>query len=66
MEIHIGYSEALIGKRMTENNITNADRREGRLLEDNVGNAFGQQDRVVIPLDEEDSFGRESSAQSPV
>ncbi len=30
---HEEYAEALIGKRMTENNITNADRRENGLLE---------------------------------
>jgi len=30
---HEEYAEALIGKRMTENNITNADRREDGLLE---------------------------------
>ena len=30
---HEEYAEALIGKRMTENNITNADRGEGGLLE---------------------------------
>ena len=33
---HEEYAEALIGKRMTENNITNADRGEGRLLEEIV------------------------------
>ena len=31
---HEEYAEALIGKRMTENNITNADRGENGLLEE--------------------------------
>ena len=33
---HEEYAEALIGKRMTENNITNADRGENGLLEEIV------------------------------